>query len=101
MIETTPEGIRYRNGQERSLASIIAEMKEELKAFIDTRVQMVKAELQETRNAAKIAVPLILVALALFATAFLLLTTAVRMGDGSLAAEGAGCDLAPRLSRSP
>ncbi len=76
MIETTTGGTRYRNGHERSLASIIAEMKEELKEFINTRVQMVKAELEETKNAAKIALPLMLVALALFATAFLLLTTA-------------------------
>ena len=78
MIETTPEGTRYRNrnGHERSLATIIAEMKEELKEFISTRVQMVKAELQETKSAVKIAVPLVLIALALFAAAFLLLTMA-------------------------
>ena len=76
MIETTTEDTRYRNGHDRSLTSIIAEMKEELKKFIDTRVQMVKAELEETRRAVKIALPLVLVALALFATALLLLTMA-------------------------
>jgi len=77
MIETTTEGTRHRNGNERSLATIIAEIKEELKQFVHTRVQMVKAELQETKSVAKIAIPLVLIALVLFATAFLLLTMAV------------------------
>jgi uncharacterized membrane protein YqjE len=76
MIETTTEASRYRNGHERSLSSIIAEMKEQLKEFVSTRVEMVKAELQETKSAAKIAAPLLLIALVLFATAFLLLTMA-------------------------
>jgi len=76
MIESTTEETRYRNGHERSLTAIIAEIKEQLKEFVSTRFEMVKAELQETKSAAKIAVPLVLIALALFATAFLLLTMA-------------------------
>lgn len=76
MIETTTAGTRYRNGNERSLSSIIAEIKEELKEFVDTRVQMVKAELAETKSAARVAIPLVLLASALFITAFLLFTMA-------------------------
>jgi uncharacterized membrane protein YqjE len=73
--ETYTESSRPRvNGHDRSLGSIIAEIKEELKDFINTRVQMVKAEVQETLGAARVAVPLILVALALFWVAFLLFT---------------------------
>lgn len=70
------EEVRYRSGSDRSLGSIVAEIKDELKDFINTRVAMIKAELQETMNAAKTAVPLTLIALALFATGFLLLTMA-------------------------
>lgn len=70
------EGVHYHSGSERSLGSIIAEIKDEVKEFVNTRVEMVKAELQETASAAKTAVPLILIALALFATGFLLLTMA-------------------------
>ena len=73
---TNGEVVRYRNGSERSLGSIIGEIKEELKEFVNTRVQMVKAELQETLSAARTALPLTLIALALFATGLLLLTMA-------------------------
>ena len=73
---TNGEAVRHRTGSERSLGSIIAEIKEEIKEFVSTRVQMVKAELQETMSAAKTALPLTLIALALFTTGFLLLTMA-------------------------
>lgn len=73
---TNGEGVHYHKRSERSLGSIIAEIKDELKEFLNTRVAMIKAELQETMIAAKIAVPLALIALALFATGFLLLTMA-------------------------
>ncbi len=75
-VHTNGEEVRYRNASERSLGSIIAEIKDELKDFVNTRVGMIKAELQETMSAAKTAVPLTLIALALFATGFLLLTMA-------------------------
>lgn len=74
MIETT--GTRYKDASDRSLVSLIAEIKDELKEFVNTRVQMVKAELQETKSAIRVALPLALIALALFCSAFLLLTMA-------------------------
>lgn len=73
---TNGKGVHYHSGSERSLGSIVAEIKDEVKEFVNTRVEMVKAELQETASAAKTAVPLILIALALFTTGFLLLTMA-------------------------
>ena len=83
MIERSEEvhgtnggAVHYRNGNERSLGSIIAEIKDEVKEFVNTRVEMIKAELQETASAAKTAVPLAVIALALFAVGFLLLTMA-------------------------
>ena len=75
-VHANGEEVRYRNGSDRSLASIIAEIKDELKDFVNTRLAMIKAELQETMSAAKTAVPLTLIALTLFATGFLLLTMA-------------------------
>ena len=79
MIEPMPvETTRTRpNGHDRSLVSIIAEIREELKEFINTRVEMVKAEVQETMGAFKVAVPLGLMALALGWVAFLMFTLAV------------------------
>ena len=73
---TNGEAVHYRNGSERSLGSVIAEIKKEIKELVNTRVQMVKAEFEETMSAAKIALPLTLIALALFTTGFLLLTMA-------------------------
>lgn len=73
---TNGEAVHYHSGSERSLGSIIAEIKDEVKEFVNTRVEMIKAELQETATAAKTAVPLILIALGLFVTGFLLLTMA-------------------------
>ena len=64
------------NNHDRSLGSIVAEIKMELKEFLNTRFQMIKAELQETISAVKTALPLSLLALGLFSTAFLLLTLA-------------------------
>lgn len=68
--------IRPEN-HERSLGSIIAEIKDEMKSFITTRVQMVKTELMEAMGALKIAVPLAGMAIIMGATAFLLLSLAV------------------------
>lgn len=63
--------------RERSLGSLIVEIREELKEFVSTRAQMIKVELEEALAAAKIAVPLTLVALLLIATGFWLFTLAV------------------------
>lgn len=75
-VHRTNGGVHYHNGSDRSLGSIVAEIKDELKDFVNTRVEMLKAELQETMSAAKTAVPLTIIALALFTTGFLLLTMA-------------------------
>lgn len=61
----------------RSLAAIIAEIREELKDFLSTRLQILKSELHETMSAARTAVPFLVVSLMLLGTAFLLLTAAV------------------------
>jgi len=60
----------------RGLASIMTEIKDELKDFVDTRVRMVKAELQESVGALKVGLPLALLALVLFGIASLLFTSA-------------------------
>jgi uncharacterized membrane protein YqjE len=62
---------------ERSLASIVSEIREELKEFLNTRVQMIRAEFHETLGAAKVGLPLAVVALALVGTGYLLLTLGV------------------------
>lgn len=75
MNESTPCITRPAN-PERSLGSVVGEIKEEVKSFIDTRIRMIKAELQESMGAAKVAVPLAALALGLFAIAALLFTAA-------------------------
>ena len=64
------------NGHDRSLGSIIAEIKEEVKDFVNTRVQVIRSEIQETVGAAKVALPLSFMALALFWIGLLLFTAA-------------------------
>jgi uncharacterized membrane protein YqjE len=61
----------------RSLGAIISEAREELKDFINIRVQMLKSELHETLAGIRIALPLGLVALLLIGTSFLLLSAAI------------------------
>lgn len=61
---------------ERSLRTVIDEIKEEAKSFVDTRFRIIKAELQESVGAAKVGVPLAVIALGLFAIAALLFTAA-------------------------
>lgn len=61
----------------RSLAEILSEMKDELQDFVQTRVELLKREVQERLAALKSAVPLVLVAALLLATAFLLLSLAL------------------------
>jgi uncharacterized membrane protein YqjE len=68
---------RYSENHVRSLAAIVAEIKEEVKDFVQTRVEMFKSELQETLDAWKTAVPLAAIAVLLLVTAYLLLTLAV------------------------
>jgi uncharacterized membrane protein YqjE len=61
----------------RSLGAILADIVEELKEFVNTRIQMIKSELHETISAVSVALPLGILALILGATGFLLLTGAV------------------------
>ena len=68
---------RYAENHTRNLAAIIAEIKDEIKDFVQTRVAMFKSELRETLDAWKTAVPLAGIAVLLLVTAYLLLTLAV------------------------
>lgn len=68
--------VRVENGS-RSLGAILSDVADELKEFLNTRVQMIRAELEETLSAVKVAVPLVLLALILAATGFFLLTGAI------------------------
>lgn len=62
---------------ERSLAAIVAEVKDEVKEFVNTRVRMIKAELQEGLAAVKVALPLLIAALILGFIALLMFSLAI------------------------
>ena len=66
-----------RVDDDRSLGSIIAEIKDEFKEFVNTRVRVIKAELHETIGAARTALPLILSALVLGFIAVLMFSLAI------------------------
>src|SRR5574337_1535927 len=59
---------------ERSVAQIVGDMKEELKDFFQTRLELLKTELQERAARLKKGAPLLAVALMFLVTAYLLLT---------------------------
>jgi uncharacterized membrane protein YqjE len=61
----------------RTLAAIIAEIKDELKEFAQTRIEMFKAELQEKVKTLKIAAPLAALGALLLGTAYVLFTLAL------------------------
>jgi VIT1/CCC1 family predicted Fe2+/Mn2+ transporter len=71
-IDTGPRG----DHQQRGLRDLVHEILDELKEFAATRLQVVKAELQETMSSVKVAVPLSLVALIFLFSGFLLFTAA-------------------------
>ena len=64
-----------RNG--KSLSAIIQELKTELSEFVQTRYQMLMAEMQEKATAWKVGIPLLAIALLMVLVAFLLLTGAL------------------------
>jgi hypothetical protein len=64
-------------GNNRSLAEIVSEIREELKEFLNTRVQLMKSEFHEALGAIRLALPLALISLILIGTGALLLTAAV------------------------
>jgi hypothetical protein len=61
----------------RTLAGVVAEIKDEFKEFISTRVAMLIAELKEKASAWKMALPTIVIGLVLLGTSWLLLTGAI------------------------
>ena len=64
-----------RNG--KSLSAIIQELKTELSEFVQTRYQMLMAEMKEKATAWKVGIPLLAIALLMVLVAFLLLTGAL------------------------
>jgi uncharacterized membrane protein YqjE len=58
----------------RSLAEVVAEIKEEIKDFAQTRIRLFKAETRQKLALLKIAVLLAVVAVVMLATAYLLFT---------------------------
>ena len=61
---------------EPSLRAAAAGALHELKDFVDTRIEMARAEFQESLRAVRVGVPFVLCALAFGATGFLMLTVA-------------------------
>jgi len=65
------------NNNERSLASHLQQLKNEFTEFVNTRVQMLKAELKTKLDAVKMAAPMLIIALVLGLVGFLVLTGAL------------------------
>jgi hypothetical protein len=62
---------------EKSLATLLAETREELKEFVTTRIGILKAEIQEKIRTFKYVVPIMLIAAVLLVAAFMTLTFAL------------------------
>ena len=67
----------YVVNHEKSWAATIADIKEEVISFVETRVNLFRAELKETLSSLKAALPLALIAAVTLLTAYLLLTLAL------------------------
>ena len=61
----------------RTLAGVVAELKEESKQFVTTRLAMLQAEMKEKISAWKTALPLLVIGAVMLGTAWLLLTGAI------------------------
>jgi cytochrome c biogenesis factor len=61
----------------RSLAGIVAELKQELKDFLQTRIQILRSEVRDKLRAWKLALPLAALGVVLLATCWLVLTAAL------------------------
>lgn len=61
----------------RSLSAIVNDLKTEARAFLNTRLEMLKAEMNQKVSAWKSAIPMIVVGLAFAGTAWLVLTAAI------------------------
>ncbi len=62
---------------EKSLATILAETKEEIRKFVVTRVNILKAEVDEKVRALKSVIPMLVVAVALLVAGLMALTFAL------------------------
>ena len=62
---------------EKSLATLLAETRDELKEFVTTRVGILKAEIEEKIKIWKAVIPLLLIAVALLLAAWMTLTFAL------------------------
>ena len=61
----------------RTLAGVVAELKDELKEFVNTRLAMLRSELKDKLSAWKTALPMIIVGLVMLGTCWLLFTGAI------------------------
>jgi uncharacterized membrane protein YqjE len=61
----------------RNVAAVLADMKEEIKEFVRTRLALLKTELQEKAKILKVAAPLAIVGILLLLTAYALFTLAI------------------------
>ena len=61
----------------RTLAGVVADLKEEFKEFVSTRVAMARSEMTEKVSTWKRALPMMVVGALLLGTAWLLLTAAI------------------------
>lgn len=61
----------------RSLAGVVSELKDEMKEFASTRIDMLKSEMKDKVSSLKVAVPMIIGALVVGWTAWLVLTAAL------------------------
>jgi uncharacterized membrane protein YqjE len=68
--------VKHIPHEERSLAHIVAEIRDEVKEFVRTRVEMFRSELREAKSTLKVAIPFGATALVLIATAYALFTLA-------------------------
>lgn len=62
---------------ERSVAGVLSEIKDEVKEFAQTRIEMLKSEMKDKMSAWKTAIPLIAIGLVFAATAWFVFTAAL------------------------
>jgi len=61
----------------RTLAGVVAELKDEMKEFFSTRIAMLRSELKDKVSAWKTALPMMIIGLVMLGTCWLLLTGAL------------------------
>lgn len=66
-----------RVNNERSVAGVLAEIKDEVKEFAQTRIEMLKSEMKEKMSSWKTAVPMIAIGIVFAVTAWFILTAAL------------------------